>query len=153
MFLNEISWNRFLVCNWYHVLIGSGNVLTSVRHQTVIWINVDEVLWRHMASLGHNELIALVIYSCKGLIESWGKNGFQFLARNLLMELLVSRDFPCKTIPKVINLRRKDRILHVTSTVHNIVVWLTFDMLISPIWWWQNQVKILFLSSDEKWIS
>ena len=34
--------------------------LGAVRLQAIIWTNVDRVLWRHMVSLGHNELITPV---------------------------------------------------------------------------------------------
>ena len=36
----------------------------AVRHQTITWANVDPDLCRHMASLGHNELILLCIGTC-----------------------------------------------------------------------------------------
>ena len=34
--------------------------LCSVRHQAIIWTNDDNILWCHMESLGHNELIDLL---------------------------------------------------------------------------------------------
>ena len=30
--------------------------MTAVRHQAITWANVDQDPWRHVASLGHNEL-------------------------------------------------------------------------------------------------
>ena len=38
---------------WWQVNIDSD----AVRQQAITWSNVDPVLRRHMASLGHNELI------------------------------------------------------------------------------------------------
>ena len=32
-----------------------------VRHQVIIWANVDPYLWHHMASLVHNELISFTL--------------------------------------------------------------------------------------------
>ena len=42
---------------WWQVNIGSGN--GAVRQQAITWANGEPDLCRHMASLGHKELIGL----------------------------------------------------------------------------------------------
>ena len=34
--------------------------LGAIKQQAITWANVDWDLWRHMASLGHNELISIM---------------------------------------------------------------------------------------------
>ena len=41
---------------WWYVNIGSGNDFDAGRLQAIAQTNVDPDLFRHMSSLGHNEL-------------------------------------------------------------------------------------------------
>ena len=42
--------------HWCLVSIGSGDGLVPSDKQAINWTNVDQVLYHHMASLGHSEL-------------------------------------------------------------------------------------------------
>ena len=44
-------------CISHQVSIGSSNGLALIRHQVIIWTNVDKYVYHHMASLQHNEFI------------------------------------------------------------------------------------------------
>ena len=44
--------------HWWEVSIGLGNGFGAIRHQAIIWTNVDLVQHHLMASLDHNELNA-----------------------------------------------------------------------------------------------
>ena len=54
--------NAYIKCQskiqWNFV---SGDVLGTIRHQDIIWVNVDPVLSKHMVPLAHNELMILVL--------------------------------------------------------------------------------------------
>ena len=49
-----------------HWLIKIG--LCAWWHEAITWTNVDQVLWCHMVSLGHNELPELKLYDYKTLM-------------------------------------------------------------------------------------
>ena len=42
--------------NWQDVFTGSSIGLVQNRKQAITWTTVDQAVWHHMASLGHNEL-------------------------------------------------------------------------------------------------
>ena len=48
-----------MICqDWFRYWLG------AVKLQTTNWPNVDQVLWYHMASLGHNKLSCIFIILC-----------------------------------------------------------------------------------------
>ena len=51
--------------NRWIVSIGSDSGLVPNSLQAITWSNDNQVVWDHMASIGHNEL--------KGLSEMWSK--------------------------------------------------------------------------------
>ena len=61
-YIDRILWNCFRVSaielHWY-----------LVRQQAITWANVDTYLCRHMVSLGHNELIMLILEAIIYLLE------------------------------------------------------------------------------------
>ena len=56
------------------VSIGSDHGKASNRLQTIIWINVDQNIWHHMLSLGHNEVTdavsPVISYYCEPWVET-----------------------------------------------------------------------------------
>ena len=44
------------------------NLLVAVRQQAITWTNVGIALCRHVASLGHNDLISIIFQQCLGIV-------------------------------------------------------------------------------------
>ena len=51
--------NVGLVSNWQFVSIDSGKDLATNRRKAITWTDVNDILWGHMASLGHNDLTVI----------------------------------------------------------------------------------------------
>ena len=57
------------------------SLLVQVRHQAFTWLNVALVLCRHIASLGHNELIAKLLSHLTISCPIW-KMAFKYISKN-----------------------------------------------------------------------
>ena len=66
----EITFQINMSINWRYASIGSGNGLSPDCQQAITWTKVDQDVWYHLASKGHNELqcellkISLELYIC-----------------------------------------------------------------------------------------